>query len=73
MRRNMAFVSMVTVPVALTPVFFGWISDTWNLRASFWTSIVIMGIAVAMVALLLPKKPRPRGGPGGLDLEEETV
>ncbi len=74
MRRNMAFVSMVTVPVALTPVFFGWISDTWNLRASFWTSIVIMGIAVAMVALLLPKKPRPRVEDlEASDLEEETV
>lgn len=74
MRRNMAFVSMITVPVAVAPVLFGWISDTWSLRASFWAAIAILLVALVLVALILPPRPRPRAEDlDASDLETESL
>jgi hypothetical protein len=74
MRRNMAFVALLSAPVGLAPALFGFISDRWSLTASFWVSLVVMVTALILVASALPARPRPR--PEDLeaaDLEEEAV
>ena len=74
MRRNMAFVMLLSAPVGLAPALYGFISDTWSLRASFWMSLALMITVVILVASTLPARPRPR--PEDLeaaDLEKETV
>ena len=59
-RRNIGFLTLISSLVGLAPVFYGWISDTWNLRASFWAALAILAFATVMVALKLPSHPRPR-------------
>jgi len=73
MRRNMAFVMLLSAPVGFAPALFGFISDTWSLTASFWVSLAIMVSALILVASALPARPRPR--PEDLeatDLEQKT-
>ncbi|MSU69421.1 MAG: MFS transporter [Opitutaceae bacterium] len=60
MRRNMALLSLISVPVGFAPLFYGWISDTWNLRASMWVALGVMVFTAALVAKMLPSRPRPR-------------
>lgn len=60
MRRNIAFLMLISVPVGFAPVFFGWISDTWNLRTSLWVGVAILAVTTALVAKVLPAHPRPR-------------
>ena len=74
MRRNMAFVMLLSAPVGFAPALFGLISDTWSLTASFWVALAIMVSALILVASALPARPRPR--PGDLeatDLEQTTT
>jgi MFS family permease len=59
-RRNIAFLSLISSLVGLSPVLYGWISDTWNLRASFWTAMAIMVLATILVLFKLPSNPKPR-------------
>ena len=73
MRRNMAFVMLLSAPVGLAPALFGLISDRWDLTASFWVALALMVGALVLVACALPARPRPR--PEDLepaDLEKET-
>ena len=75
-RRNIAFLSLISSLVGLSPIFYGWISDTWNLKASFWAALAITGIATVLVVFRLPPNPKPRiedltaadmdGAPGNL-------
>ncbi len=60
MRRNIAFLMLISSVVGLAPVFYGWISDTCGLRTSFWVALAILAAATALVAVVLPSKPRPR-------------
>ncbi|MFV2066190.1 MAG: hypothetical protein ACC645_04365 [Pirellulales bacterium] len=74
MRRNMAFVMLLSAPVGFAPALFGFISDTWSLTASFWTSLAIAAGAFVLVGCVLPDRPRPR--PEDLepaDLENEPA
>ncbi len=59
-RRNIAFLSLISSMVGLSPILYGWISDTWNLRASFWTALAIMVFTTALVIIKLPALPKPR-------------
>ncbi len=59
-RRNIAFLSLISSMVGLSPILYGWISDTWNLRASFWTALAIMVFTTALVIMKLPSHPKPR-------------
>lgn len=59
-RRNLAFLMLISSLVSLSPMFYGWIADTWSLRASFWAALMILIGAAALVALKLPAHPRPR-------------
>ncbi len=58
-RRNIAFLSLVSSLVGLSPMLYGWISDTWNLRTSFWTALAIMVFTTALVIVKLPARPKP--------------
>lgn len=60
MRRNVAFLMLISSVVAVAPVFYGWVSDTWSLRASFWAALLILALTTALVAWRLPAHPRPR-------------
>lgn len=59
-RRNIAFIGLISSMAGLSPILYGWISDTWNLRSSFWTALVIMAFAAALVVFKLPAHPQPR-------------
>lgn len=72
MRRNMAFVMLLSAPVGFAPALFGAISDMYTLRASFWVALAIMIAAVTLVAMVLPARPRPRAEDlEAADLKEE--
>ena len=73
-RRNLAFLFCISSLVSFAPVFYGWISDHWGLRASFWAALVVLLFTAALVQLALPKRPQPR--PEDLtaaDLAEKTA
>ena len=59
-RRNIGFLSLISALVGLSPVFYGWISDTWSLRASFWAALAILVFVTLLVIRELPAHPRPR-------------
>ena len=59
-RRNMAILVLISTLVGLSPVLYGWISDTWSLRASFWAALVLLLFTTALVAVALPRNPKPR-------------
>jgi len=58
-RRNIAFLMLFSSVVGLAPVFYGWISDTWGLRASFWAALGLLTLTTALVVAKLPSRPRP--------------
>ena len=58
-RRNIAFMSVLSTLVGLSPVFYGWVSDTWNLRASFWAALALLLFTAVMVIVKLPANPQP--------------
>ncbi len=67
MRRNMAFTSLVTLPVGLAGVAFGLISDTlgrnnrtFGFQASFVAATLLVAMAIVLVLAALPARPRPR-------------
>ncbi|MFV1966386.1 MAG: MFS transporter [Pirellulaceae bacterium] len=60
MRRNMAFVTLLSAPVGFAPALYGAISDRWSLTASFWAALAVMACAVILVVCVLPARPRPR-------------
>jgi predicted MFS family arabinose efflux permease len=59
-RRNIAFLTLIATVVGLAPLMYGWISDTWSLRTSFWTALVLLVLTTVMVMIKLPAHPRPR-------------
>ncbi len=67
MRRNMAFTSLVVMPVGFAPILFGFISDTlgsenkkFGFQASFVAAMVLLVAAIFLVLLALPARPRPQ-------------
>lgn len=58
-RRNLALLYLIGTLVGFAPVLYGWISDTWNMQASFWAALGILGVGILLVAPL-PRWPRPR-------------
>jgi hypothetical protein len=59
LRRNMAFFSMIQVPLAFVPDLYGRISDIFGLRRSFWLAMIFIAGATVLVARGLPAHPRP--------------
>ena len=60
MRRNMAFVMLISAPVGLAPALYGVISDRWSLTASFWAALAVLVVGLMLVVATLPARPRPR-------------
>src|SRR5262249_36557000 len=67
LRRNMAFTSLITMPVGLAAVLFGMISDTlgatdrkFGFQASFVASMLLIVAAIGLVLIALPARPRPQ-------------
>jgi hypothetical protein len=58
-RRNIAFLSLISSLVGLTPLLYGWISDTWSLQASFWAALALLVGTTVLVVVKLPANPRP--------------
>ena len=67
-RRNLSFLTLISSLVGLSPVLYGWISDTWSIRASFWAALILLAFTTLMVAFKLPARPSPRAE----DLREEA-
>jgi phage shock protein PspC (stress-responsive transcriptional regulator) len=67
MRRNMAFTSLVTMPVGFAGVLYGSISDklgqedkTFGFQMSFAASMAILVATILLVLVALPGRPRPQ-------------
>jgi hypothetical protein len=68
MRRNMAFTSLITMPVGFASILFGGISDTvgefstkkFGFQMSFLASIAMLVITLVLVQIGLPARPRPQ-------------
>jgi MFS family permease len=65
-RRNMAFTSLITLPVGFASILYGGISDTlgqpdkkFGFQMSFVAAMTIIAAAILLV-LSLPVQPRPR-------------
>jgi hypothetical protein len=58
-RRNIAALTLVSSFVGLAPLAYGWISDHYSLRTSFWTALVLLLFTAALVILKLPSRPKP--------------
>ena len=65
MRKNMALTSLITTPVGFASVIYGSVSDklgvndrTFGLQASFVLSLTVLAIAVCLVLVGLPARPR---------------
>jgi hypothetical protein len=59
LRRNMAFFSMIQVPLAFVPDMYGRISDLFGLRLSFWVALFFIVSATVLALWGLPPHPRP--------------
>jgi len=59
-RRNIAFLTLISTFVGLAPVLYGFISDHFGLRASFWVALAILLFTTVMVIVALPARPRAR-------------
>jgi MFS family permease len=68
MRRNMAFTSLITMPVGFASILFGFISDSvgaasgskrFGYQMSFVASLGLLVVGIILVRVLLPKRPRP--------------
>jgi MFS family permease len=72
-RRNVAFLMLISSLVGVAPVFYGWVSDTWNLRASFWAALVILALTTLMVVFKLPRNPvTPSDEPDALPAKDSA-
>ncbi len=62
-RRNLAYASLLALPVTLGPIMFGLIADNYGLRCSLELAAVLLAVTVLLVQFTLPRWPsvRPSG------------
>jgi hypothetical protein len=58
-RSNVACLLFISTIVSVAPVLYGWISDVWSLRASFWVALAITLFTTVLVSTRLPSRPQP--------------
>ncbi len=63
MRRNMAFCSLIVLPVGNAPVLYGAISRASSLQMSFWAAVLICTTSIVICVLFLPRYPKPPENP----------
>jgi fucose permease len=56
-RRNLAYAQLLALPVSVTPLVFGMISDQYGLRCSIETAAVLLVATILMVHFTLPRRP----------------
>ena len=62
---NTAYMSVLSAAVGFSSVAFGAISDSYGRKASFCVAASLLGLALLLIASILPADPTPR--------ETETV
>jgi hypothetical protein len=79
LRRNMAFTSLITMPVGLAAVAFGMISDRlgatdrkFGFQASFVAAMLLLAAAIVLVLVALPRRPRPEE-PEPVTIQSEAI
>jgi hypothetical protein len=75
-RRNMAFVAMLSMPAGFTGLLYGALGDTLGLETSFATAIVLLCAALLLVMIGLPARPQqvdPPPAPPEVVQEEATI
>ncbi|MBI2824051.1 MAG: MFS transporter [Planctomycetia bacterium] len=55
-RRNIAYLQLMTMPASFAPAAFGAISDAYGFKASFLAAAAMAGTSLAIVALRLPAR-----------------
>lgn len=58
-RENTAYTNLLTATVGVLPVFYGFLSLEYGLRASFVAAIALFMTALAIVGRFLPRQPLP--------------
>ena len=69
MRRNVAFLSLIGLPVGWAPYFFGRVADEVSaiysekigFQAAFAVSLSLLAGGLVLIFYLMPRHPRPRG------------
>ena len=59
-RRNLAYSSLLAMPVIVMPVVYGALSDSFGLRASLEVALVVLVVALAIIVGCVPARPQPR-------------
>lgn len=58
-RENTAYTNVIMILISFMPLIYGWMSDNYGLRASFYLALVILIVATLIVWRLLPGRPIP--------------
>ena len=56
-QENTAYTNLITVMIAVMPLLFGMVSDSYGIRASFVVSAIIFITALLIVGFGLPRRP----------------
>lgn len=59
MRRNMAFTSMLNMPLGVIAIVYGLLADNYGSRASFFLAIALLVLTLLLVQFGLPARPQP--------------
>ena len=60
-RSNIAYLNLLGSGVGFASILFGWISDRFGRIASFHTATGVLIVALILILLALPARPRPQG------------
>ena len=59
MKENTAYTNVISAAVGFVPLIYGGLSDRYGLRSSFVLAAGILIAALALVTLLMPRRPKP--------------
>lgn len=59
MRRNMAYTSLIIMPVGFAPVLYGRIADSAGFPVSFLSALALLAVTFVFIGAALPARPRP--------------
>lgn len=56
-RENTAYTNCIMIVVSFMPLIYGWLSDNYGLRTSFYLGIGLLLVALFLVGIFLPRHP----------------
>jgi hypothetical protein len=59
-RHNLAYSSLLSMPVIVMPVVYGALSDAFGLRTSLEVALALLVVAMVVVVACLPARPKPQ-------------